>query len=276
MDPPHWSIASAMDVKPGDLDLHPAFDVAPINSAKFQDSLWRDLEEIAPALVVLDPLYTYHGMTTKASDLHQEGSLLNQLSTPCMEMDASLLVVNHMNQTGQGMSLKRITMAGSGEWADSWLLLAHRDKPDVENGAFRLKLEIGSRQWGGTTWDLDLNVGRFDQDTGTHDGEISWDLRRANSAGPKSENNSSLTMEREILQVLTDQPWELTKSGIKEHAGGRRQVFGAVFSDLIQRGVIADKEIGRMEGGTMKKRTLWGLSANLGQTDDPGSLLGSF
>ena len=35
--------ASAMDVKPGDLDLHPCFDVAPINSAKFQDSLWRDL-----------------------------------------------------------------------------------------------------------------------------------------------------------------------------------------------------------------------------------------
>ena len=30
----------------------------------------------------LDPLYTYHGTAARASDLHQEGTLLNQLSGP--------------------------------------------------------------------------------------------------------------------------------------------------------------------------------------------------
>jgi len=176
-------ICSSMGVDPGDLDLHPIFDVAPIPSMVFQESLRRDLDHLGPALVTLDPLYTYHGTATRASDLHQEGALLNLLSGPCVEAGASLLAVNHMNQTGSGMSLKRITMAGSGEWADSWLLLEHRDTPDVENGVFRLTLEIGSRQWGGTTWDLDLDIGRFDMDTGSHDGQITWDLNRASPGG---------------------------------------------------------------------------------------------
>jgi hypothetical protein len=42
--------------------------------------------------------------------------------------------------------LKRITMAGSGEWADSRLLLEHREPPDVESGIFRLTIDVGSRQ----------------------------------------------------------------------------------------------------------------------------------
>ena len=114
-------ICSAMGVSPRDLYLHPTFDVAPITSVAFQESLHRDLDEIQPSFVSLDPFYTYHGTATRAADLHQEGSLLNHLSTPCMNAGASLLVVNHFNQTGSGMSLKRITMAGSGEWADSLL-----------------------------------------------------------------------------------------------------------------------------------------------------------
>ena len=176
MDSSDTTNCLAMGVSPNDLDLHPSFDVAPISSPMFQESLERDLYEIGPALVTLDPLYIFHGMVTRASDLHQEGALLSQLSRPCTDAGASLLVVNHFNQGGSGMSLKRITMAGSGEWADSWLLLAHREGRDVDAGSFRLTLEVGSRQWGGATWDLDLNIGHFNEDTGTHDGEITWDL----------------------------------------------------------------------------------------------------
>ena len=231
-------ICSAMDVDPADIDLHPSFDVAPIPSMVFQESLRRDLDELGPALVALDPLYTYHGTATRASDLHQEGSLLNLLSRPCIEAGASLLAVNHMNQTGAGMSLKRITMAGSGEWADSWLLLEHRETADVESGLFRLRLEIGSRQWGGTAWHLDLDIGRFDMDTGTHDGRISWDLARATTTSSSEKTSGATEKARDaILEALVDCPWTLTKTDVKKLVGGSKDIFETTFDDLAQRDV---------------------------------------
>ncbi len=110
-----------------DLDIHPTFDVAPVPSLAFQESLRMDLYELEPVLMILDPWYSYHGTTTKASDLHQEGALLNLVSAPCVAVDCSLQVVNHFNQTGTGTSLKRITQAG---WASRRFLDAalHRGR----------------------------------------------------------------------------------------------------------------------------------------------------
>jgi hypothetical protein len=255
-------ICSAMGVVPGDLDLHPVFDVAPIPSLMFQESLQRDLAEIQPGLVTLDPLYTYHGVATRAADLHQEGALLNQISTPCMDAGASLLVVNHFNQTGAGTSLKRITMAGSGEWADSWLLVAHREDPDVDAGAFRLTLDVGSRQWGGTTWDLDIDIGRFDEETGSHDGEITWDLHRGSGARVTEDKATAagLRTQTAIRDVLADCPWILTKTELMVRVGGNHAKFDAALEDLTRKGIVAHDRRGRDESGITKTRPLWGLA----------------
>jgi hypothetical protein len=264
-------ICEAMGTSPNEIDVHPSFDVAPISSALFQESLRRDLDELKPGLVLLDPLYTYHGAETRASDLHQEGALLNQLSAPCMESGASLAVVNHFNQTGSGSGLKRITMAGSGEWADSWLLLGHREDPDVDNGLFRLTLEIGSRQWGGTTWNLDLDIGRFDEDTGTHDGSITWDLSRGT---PKAKADPSATADRaqkRILDALADDPWSLTKTAVKGIVGGNGDVFYRAFDALADSGQIVHDMRGRTEAGTSKKRLVWSIASNPSHSDGPGS-----
>lgn len=113
-------IAAAMGVDLEDIPLELSFDVAAVQSPVFQESLARDLTELEPGLVVVDPLYAFHGAQTKASDLHAEGALLNAISKPCGDAGASLMVVNHFNQGGAGLNLKRITIAGSGEWADSW------------------------------------------------------------------------------------------------------------------------------------------------------------
>jgi hypothetical protein len=262
-------ISAAMGVDPGALDLHPTFDVAPITSLRFQDSLRRDLEEVRPALVLLDPLYTFHGTTTRAADLHQEGALLNQLSAPCMAEGVSLLVVNHFNQSGAGIGLKRITMAGSGEWADSWLLLAHREgTKQVEAGSFGLSLEIGSRQWGGTTWELDFDIGRFDEETGTHDGEITWGLRRA-SATTKVATSKCVETQMAIREALSDRPWSLTKTELKMLVGGSRRLFADAMDELVRKGVIAHDLVGRIEAGITKKRPLWGLTPTRAQADRP-------
>jgi hypothetical protein len=264
-------ICAAMGTDVAEIDLHPTFEVAPISSLTFQDSLRRDLDELEPALVIVDPLYTYHGTKASASDLHQEGALLNQLSGPCMERETSLQVVNHYNQTGSGTGLKRITMAGSGEWADSWMLVSHREVPDVDGGIFRLTLDIGSRQWGGTTWDLDLSIGRFDEDTMSHDGEITWDLNRASASSTKQDKGDAkqATAKKAILDVLADCPWEKTRTAIRDLVAGNHAVFDQVFDDLAENNIIGHSERKRPEGGTTKKRLLWGIltttPAQLGQ-----------
>jgi hypothetical protein len=267
-------VCAAMGINPADLDsLQVVFDIAPIPSLVFQESLRHHLDEtIICPLVTVDPLYSYHGTTTKASDLHQEGALLNMLSGPCIEAEASLLVVNHYNQGGVGSSLKRITMAGSGEWADSWLLLDHRETPDVENGLFRLTLEVGSRQWGGMTWDLDLDIGRFDIDTGSHDGQIAWDLHKARSSGTTAEkaNDAKAKARYAILETLADLPWSLTKTELKATVGGNRSTFDAALGELVDEGRITHNRLRRDESGIDKTRPLWGLSPTPATPDGPG------
>ncbi len=211
----------------------------------------------------------------KASDLHQEATVLNGLSVPCADAGASLLVTNHMNQTGAGVSLKRITMAGSGEWADSWVLLAHREDPDVANGQFRLGVEIGSRQWGGTSWELDIDIGRFDEDTGTHDGDITWDLRTANGTTKPAKDPKTdvkvLEARQAICEVVADRPWRLTKTEVQERVGGSRTTFATAINSLVDDGLIRHDQVARDEAGTTKTRPLWGLITNPGQ-DEPADV----
>jgi hypothetical protein len=262
-------ICAAMGVSVSDVDVHPVFDVRPIASAAFQATLARDLREVKPGLVEMDPLYAYHGTQTSAMNLHEEGALLNMVSAPCIDAGSGLLVVNHMNQTGSGMSLKRITGAGAGEWADSWVLLEHREPPDVAAGEFMLTMDIGSRQWGGTTWNLDLSLGRFDEDTGQHEGDIAWDLKRATvTETPKV---SATDRQRvAILDALADEPWRLSKTGLKNTVGGNHAAFDAAFGNLVAEERITHDKASRKEAGVTKTRLVWGLVAQSPGTDGPG------
>jgi hypothetical protein len=63
-----------------------------------------------------------------------------------VEAGASLIATNHYNLSGVGSSLKRITMAGSGEWASARVHLEHGEQPDVAAGTFTLNMDIGPRQ----------------------------------------------------------------------------------------------------------------------------------
>ena len=202
-------VAQAMGVDLLSIPLFPSFETAPVSSVVFRESLARDLREVQPGLVTMDPWYSFHGTSADARNLYDEGALLSTFSNICGDAGASLKIVNHNNQTGQGHGLRRITMAGAAEWCDSWWLVDHREPPDVGAGRFRLSLEIGSRQWGGSAWDLDLNLGPFNVERGEHDGEITWDLRRGERSG-----GSSVSTEDKVLEAVACQPWSLTKSDL--------------------------------------------------------------
>lgn len=244
-------VAEAIGYNLKDLPLFLHFETEPMNSPVFQETLRRDLEELRPAAVIIDPFYAFHGTEVKAADLHQEGALLSSVSTPCAEAGASLLLGNHFNKTGTGNGLDRITQAGGQEWSDTWMLVSHRSDPDLDNGHFQLLLDIGSRQWGGAMWDLELHIGRFDNDTGEFDGPITWEIGRHAQVPTEALADT-------ILDILADMPWAFTKTQVRERAGAKIQRFNTTWDELRTGGRIVTERIERAEGGSSThKRDLW-------------------
>jgi len=261
-------IAEAMAIgKLRDVPLHPLFETAPVTSLRFKETLERDLAEVRPGLVAVDPWYAFHGAASNASNLFEEGALLTSLSTPCLDAGASLIVASHFNKTGTGRGLDRITQSGGQEWSDSWLLLSHRVAPDVESGHFNLLLEVGSRQWGGSTWELDLELGRFDQELGEFDGAINWELRRHRPGQDPEDDTAKLA----ILERLADMPWTFTKTEVIDKTAGKATCARDAFNALAKAGKIVAEPLQHTEGGRKVKRSLWATADQPRPDVGPGS-----
>lgn len=258
-------IAKAMGIHLPDADFHPTFDVAPVSSLIFEESLRRDLDELDPALVHIDPWYAYHGSQSEGKNLYAEGSLLSGLSQPCIDHGASLLVNHHFNQTGVSKGISRLTMAGAQEWVDSWVLLAHRQPADVDNGRFYLTMAIGSRQWGGSTWELDIDVGRFDVDNAEFEGSISWDLHRASGGGNTSPRDAKV----KILAAVMERPGELRKEDAAKAAGINLEKARSLVAELEVEGHIETRPVSiqRADGKTATSMRYYATSSPSDVTD---------
>lgn len=55
----------------------------------------------------------------------------------------------------------------------------------MPEGQFWLRTGFNSRQWGGTEWQIDWNLGPFNHDAGHHVGEIAWEVASAVSGEKK-------------------------------------------------------------------------------------------
>lgn len=169
-------------------NLRYSVETAPVNSDKFRGTLADHLDAFQPDLVHVDPWYSYAPGNVDARNLYEQGYALNSIGELVAQGGATLLINNHFNSTGTGGGLQRISMAGHAEWCDSWLLLGHRETPDVANGRFRLKLAVGSRQWGGADFAVDFDIGRWDEDANDHVGRLTWQVTPHNDAGTQSDD----------------------------------------------------------------------------------------
>lgn len=253
-------IARAMGVELDNIPLLSVFDVPKIGSPSMTAAISAQLADYSPALVHLDPLYAYHSAQTDSKNLFESGSMLSALSGPCVDAGSNLLISNHFNKTGTGKGLDRITQSGSAEWCDTWLLVSHREAPNVEAGEFKLLLEIGSRQWGGSEWDIDLTVGRFDADLGEFDGDITWNIgRHVDPSDGDKRSAADAKIEMAVLRVLSDQPYELTLTQLAAAVGGNRDRCRDVLSRLLERREIVVGRASRTENGRPRHRNLVGL-----------------
>ncbi len=186
--------------------------------------------------------------------LHMEGDQLVWLSHTAEQYGSSLIIGNHYNQTGSGGGLRRITGSGPAEWSDSWWILEKdEDRSDVTTGHFELAFEVGSRQWGATEWDLTVNIGPFDDDTMDNEGEISWSVKR--SSGKRGGSSGTADF---IFSLVTQHPFEYTKTQIVAQCNGKKAAVGRVFQAMVMNGRIEMRTLSRQEGSKQVTRDLWG------------------
>jgi hypothetical protein len=150
--------------------------------------------------------------------------------------------------------LKRITGAGPAEWSDSWWIVEKdENRSDVTTGHFELAFGVGSRQWGATSWDLTVDLGPFDDDTMDNEGDITWTVQR--SSGKRG--GSSGTADS-ILNLITQHPFEFTKTQIVNACGGRKTDAENVFRAMGLAGIIEMQSVRRSEGTRQVTREVWG------------------
>src|SRR5207249_2357166 len=146
---------------------------------------------------------------------------------------------------GIGGGLRRITQSGGAEWSDSWILLAHQAEPspeDISAGSFRLVMDTGSRQWGGRRWNVDLELGVFNTDTGEFDGEIKWSTSPWIAGVTRRDIQQERQLER-LKRILTDEPDVHMKVDLRRLVGGSNRSFDELWADQVAGGFLREQVI---------------------------------
>ncbi|MGW6377064.1 AAA family ATPase [Rhodococcus sp. NPDC055112] len=232
------AIARAYKVNLADLPLHAVFEVGPLDALDFTDALKRNLDDLQPELVIIDPLYAFHPAGVEAQNLYERGRMLAGVSS-LVANETALIIADHFRKTGSAdLDLDSIAQAGMGQWADSWILQKHRDKPDLDAGSYRLAVEFGSRQWGGSRWELDWQIPAFGElEEGPADDGVSWEIRRADGGSDRdrrSRSRGSGEKRAELLEVIRGNPFQFTKNRLIEVVGGNKAAVRAAIDELVE------------------------------------------
>lgn len=234
-------MARAYGLDPAEIQRDPefplvtAFGAAPIDSEQFREDLMRMLDTYQPELVLIESFYNFHPRDVQAGDLYQRGQLIDAyhkfVRGECA--GATSLLTDHYRShgTGRSLDLDSISMAGQAENADSWITRYHRKPPNVPEGEFWLQTGFGSRQWGGTEWQISWNLGPFNHDVGHHVGSISWEV--ASAVGDKKDRDadraqSSSGRQGLILDYVAANP-TTSKSAAIEVLAKRHQIHEKGF-----------------------------------------------
>lgn len=253
----------ARDLYGCDLDdtlLHLAEFAAPLGSDAFKNAVGKVRRDLEPALIVLDALYAFHPPGIAAGNLYERGPMLFELSAT-VGRDTALIVVDHFNKTAHGLDLDAVAQAGIAQWVESWILLDHTRPPDPVAGRFHLRAEVGSRDWGASSLELDWAIGRMDISTGTFSEPLRIEVREATSSRGSAADHKADRIRATTLQLLDHQPRQLTKSKIREHVkqtvGCGQKAFDEVWENLVAAQAIRPVEAPRSEGAKTRTRDLW-------------------
>lgn len=216
------------------------FDTDQLDSAELIDGIKRHLDNVQPALVVLDPLYAYHPASVEASNLYLRGPMLAKLRE-LIEGHAALAIGDHFKKnTGGAFDLDNISMAGVAQWADTWVLQRHRADPDLARNDYQLEVEFSTRRGGGWRWEIDWHLDRDDTDPDV----VAW--KSCNWMVDAATNSTATTPQRDlelrILREIVGAPWAMSRTDLHKKIGGRKQAVLSAVKRLLDKLELAERE----------------------------------
>lgn len=213
------------------------FDTDELTSADLKDGIAAHLDRLQPVLVILDPLYAYHPTSVEAANLYARGPMLAALRE-LIEPGAALIIGDHFKKgAGDGLDLDHISMAGVGQWADTWALQRHRLQPDLATNDYRIEVEFSTRRGGGQRWNIDWHL-----DRDPNPDLVAWtDAQWAVSTPQNGSKGSRSDIEIAILTEIERRPWTLTRSTLHTAVGGRRQTVLDIVKGLLTRCEVAER-----------------------------------
>jgi hypothetical protein len=118
---------------------------------------------------------------------------------------------------------------------------------DPDDGVFEIQMRVGGRNSGTRFYTLTLDLGPFDIENLCFEREPKWEIQNAKSAGKlagtRDSSNATDHLRQNIMQVLRDNPFELTKSELQKAAGGNRANTMAKIDDLLSFGTLGVAQI---------------------------------
>lgn len=228
--------------------LETIYGTGPADSEPFRDSLKEHLDQFQPALVHLDPWYPFQPRGVDSHRYADVGAALGELHSIVADGGASLWITAHMNQSGEGLGLNRISGAGIQQWADSWCMIKLTER-DIPNGRVTQRIDVGSRQWGGQSYEVDWQTGVLNAETGQLEGEISFTVRLSQQEEGDGRRLSEEQVHLQAKQALIKAGKRQRGSGgwtkdewIKERAKGKHEDLRAAWGELIDLGQIVPVE----------------------------------
>ncbi len=231
-----------------ELDLVLVDDREPLDSRVFRSAIERLCERYDPALVIVDPLYAFHGRDVEVTNLYDRGAMLQSLSTQFTRNGVGLIVPDHFNKTGsKQLDLDSLAQAGTAAWADSWILQVPTHA-EMASGLISVNADFGSREGYSFSYAIDWHLGAFDSGTGEHTGEITWTVRSRDSNDQAQRSN--LRIEDQILDYVGEHPEGVTMTDAlaAKDAEGQAYIYGksetkrALWKELGSTGLLIDAE----------------------------------
>lgn len=253
-------LAEWMGVDLASLPLRMVFDAGDITGDEFMGAFERAVADEAPGLVIVDPFYAFHPAGVEAQNLYDRGAMLAGIVQMIPE-GASFLLADHFRKTGgKELDLDSVAQAGIAQWADSWILQAHASPARVDEGEFSLAVQFGSRQWGGAQYTVDWSLGRFDQETGEHDGALRVAVQRA-EWGAKASDVSGSAVQSHIVALLESEPLVHTvtqaQNLVAERTGKGSATVRREWAALVGEGRIVSQPTAAQEGSREVIRPRW-------------------
>ncbi len=222
-------------------------------------------QEIGAGMIIYDAWYGFVGADAEAANLFAMRKVFGVVQSVAEDSGSDAVIVHHFVKHSRGRpELDTLSFAGIAEWADSWILLMHREIARPEEGEYRLGLVAGSRQWGELTYELDGSFGRVDIEHGGYTEPPRWLVSKVDSeisdGWGKTSGKPTVDPEMGLTGFIAAHPYEFTQSALCQQAPGGDQRNRAALKRMIRNGTVTVRYLKRTESnGVRKSRHLLAL-----------------